>query len=96
MTFDPPRLRCQCGWVGPLTDLLFGYNPFADGDVIKGCPSCRAIIGTCAADVDYVCQFLGCDLLAEGGTPLGDGGYALVCDRHWDTELWPLEVCDEQ
>ena len=85
MTFDPPRLRCQCGWVGPLTDLLFGFNPFADGDVIKGCPNCRGVVDTYAASVDYVCQFPGCTNLAEGGTPLGDGDYASVCDLHWNT-----------
>ena len=38
------QIRCAvCGWLGKPDDLFTGKNPFNQGQVISGCPLCKAI-----------------------------------------------------
>lgn len=70
------RMCEACGWHGSESDLLKAPNPFAPGEQIFGCPSCKSI--DCFS---VVCDEPGCWRSVTCGTPT-PAGYRSTCRRH--------------
>ena len=75
------RWLCQsCDWAGTDEELLRAPSPF-DGEIIVGCPKCKAV-----EDIVSACDEPGCDRPSTCGFPV-PGGYRRTCGKHllwWD------------
>ena len=66
----------ECEWHGTSDDVLKAPNPFDEGDVLWGCPECKAV-----NSIYLACDEPGCWERSACGMPT-DTGYRSTCGKH--------------
>lgn len=65
-----------CDWQGTTDQILCAANPFNQGEMIHGCPTCKTVEAFKEA-----CDYEGCWAQTSIGTPT-DNGYKRFCSQH--------------
>lgn len=72
-----PKILCDCGWRGLITELLHARNPFDATYDIFCCPQCRDPTEQSVR----ACDEPDCWGRSDSGTPF-PGGYKFHCHKH--------------
>lgn len=84
------RYACtECDWRGPKDAILKAPNPFAQQEILWGCPNCHSV-----QDMREICMQEGCENEATCGTPTPDG-YKRLCGEHYAAIL-PMPLIDRR
>jgi hypothetical protein len=87
---DNVKWACKdCDWRGTQKMLLKAPNPFDAGDIICGCPQCKAV-----DNFTNICDEPGCDKEATCGWKPKGAPYRRTCHKHMGEHHWEPSPCE--